>query len=319
MHFSLRRLFLFASLLALMINISCSDPGKPNSKFKGVQIGVITYSWRSMPSTAEDVLNYCIQSGVSSIELMGNVAEAYAGLPALPPKPGRDIEQTEPEAAAYYKALKEAQEKRVKWRCSVSMEKYEELYKMFRKAGINIHTVKFSPANWSDEEIDYAFRAAKTLGADAVSNEIGHKACKRLGEFAEKHDMYAVYHNHLQPGEPGFNFEEFLDYSPNNMLNFDVGHYYGATGKHPNELIEKLHVRIYSLHLKDKTGKYSDPPNKNKPWGEGDTPLEEILQLVRDRDWPIYCDIELEYEVPENSDAVQEVKKCVEYCRDLLQ
>ena len=56
--------------------------GKPNSKFGGVQIGAITYSWRSMPSTAEDILKYCVEAGISSIELMGDVAENYAGLPA---------------------------------------------------------------------------------------------------------------------------------------------------------------------------------------------------------------------------------------------
>ena len=102
------------------------------------------------------------------------------------------------------------------------------------------------------------------------------------------------------------------------MLNFDVGHYFGATGKHPNELIEKLHERIYSIHLKDKTGKEAVPPNTNAPWGEGDTPLSDILKLIQNNRWNIHCDIELEYEVPEDSDAVQETAKCVEYCKGIL-
>jgi len=189
---------------------------------------------------------------------------------------------------------------------------------MYKKAGVNIHIVKFSPARWSDEEIDYAFKAAKTLGAKGVSNEIGHDACQRLGEFAEKHNMYAVFHNHLQPGDPDFNFDEFLAYSPNNMLNFDVGHYFGATGKHPNELIERLHDRIFSIHLKDKTGKNADPANTNMPWGKGDTPIADILRLIRDEKWPIYGDIELEYSVPEDSNAQDEIIKCVNYCKDIL-
>ncbi|MFW5773210.1 MAG: twin-arginine translocation signal domain-containing protein [Tangfeifania sp.] len=62
---------------------------KPDSNFSGVQIGAITYSWRSMPSTAEDILGYCKEAGISSIELMGNVAEAYAGIPPMPPRPPR--------------------------------------------------------------------------------------------------------------------------------------------------------------------------------------------------------------------------------------
>ena len=153
------------------------------------------------------------------------------------------------------------------------MDRYKELRKLFNDAGVNIHIVKFAPAKWTDEEIDYAFRAAKTLGAAGVTNEIGHDACKRLGKFAEKHDMYAIYHNHLQPGDPDFSFDEFLAYSPNNMLNFDVGHYFGATGKHPNEIIERLHDRIFSLHLKDKTGKNSEPAIQTCPGVRGKHPL----------------------------------------------
>jgi len=55
---------------------------KPNSVFGGVQIGTITYSFRTLPSSAEEVLKYCLECGISGIELMGNVAESYAGAPA---------------------------------------------------------------------------------------------------------------------------------------------------------------------------------------------------------------------------------------------
>lgn len=49
---------------------------KPNSIINGVQIGVITYSFRSMPSTAQDLLQYCLQCNINAIELMGDPAEA---------------------------------------------------------------------------------------------------------------------------------------------------------------------------------------------------------------------------------------------------
>src|ERR1044071_1464045 len=57
---------------------------KPNSNFNGVQIGVITYSYRSMPGAtdAEALLKYIVDSGVSGIELLGPAAEIYAGSPA---------------------------------------------------------------------------------------------------------------------------------------------------------------------------------------------------------------------------------------------
>jgi sugar phosphate isomerase/epimerase len=272
------------------------NTGKPDSNFGGVQIGAITYSWRSMPGTPEDIIKYCKQTGISSIELMGDVAEKYAGLPA-----GKDDSEA-----------------RQKWRLNAPLNKFSELRKMFNESGINIHIAKFSPAGWTDAEIDYSFKAAKALGALGVCNEIGDDACKKMGPIAVSNGMYAIFHNHLQPGEPGWTFEKFLDYSPANMLNFDVGHYFGATGLHPNGIIEKLHDRIASIHVKDKTGPKENPANTNMPWGEGSTPISDILLLIKKNKWPVNVDIELEYPIPDGSDAVTEVRKCVEYCRNIL-
>ncbi|MCY1719683.1 sugar phosphate isomerase/epimerase [Prolixibacteraceae bacterium Z1-6] len=295
---------------------SCS--GDTGSTFGGVPIGVITYSWRSMPSTAQDIINYCKQGNITSLELMGPVAEEFAGIPAGPQRPPRGVELSEEEKEKLQKAREEAIANQKEWRVNNNLAKYKELKKLFDAAGINIHTVKFAPANWSDEEIDYAFKAAKVLGAGAVTNEIGDEACRKLGKFAEKHGMIAAYHNHAQPGEPGFSFDSFLAHSPANKLNLDVGHYFGSTGKHPNELIERLHDRIYSIHLKDKTGKNADPANTNRPWGEGETPLADILGLIKKNKYPFFCDIELEYEIPAGSDAQTEIVKCVEYCKNIL-
>ncbi|MGC4052278.1 MAG: hypothetical protein QM757_23340 [Paludibaculum sp.] len=56
-------------------------------KFGGVQIGAITYSFRTLPSTAQDVLKYCVELGLSSIELMSDPAESFAGAPVPPQFP----------------------------------------------------------------------------------------------------------------------------------------------------------------------------------------------------------------------------------------
>ncbi|MCJ7579292.1 MAG: twin-arginine translocation signal domain-containing protein, partial [Candidatus Aminicenantes bacterium] len=56
---------------------------RPDSNFNGVQIGAITYSYRGMPSTTDDLLNYLIRSGLSSAELMGGPAEQFAGRPTF--------------------------------------------------------------------------------------------------------------------------------------------------------------------------------------------------------------------------------------------
>jgi sugar phosphate isomerase/epimerase len=54
------------------------------------------------------------------------------------------------------------------------------------------------------------------------------------------------------------------------------------------------------------------------PWGEGDTPIKEILTLLKTKKYKIPVSIELEYNVPAGSDAVKEVGKCLAYAKNML-
>ncbi|MDD4923171.1 MAG: sugar phosphate isomerase/epimerase, partial [Bacteroidales bacterium] len=236
------------------------------------------------------------QSGLSSVELMGGAVEQYAGIPK-----GKDAQTIR------------------QWRTTVSMDKFKAIRKMFKAKGVNISILKLGGPDWSDAEIDYAFNVCKTLGARGITMEISEAAGKRMAPFAEKHNLYVIFHNHAQPGDPNFSFDKVLAYGPKLMLNLDFGHYFGATGLNPCALIERLHNRIASVHVKDKTGPKASDPNKNQEFGKGETPVAEVLQLIQKNKWPITCDIELEYTVPEGSDAVKEVKKCLAYCSAALQ
>lgn len=290
---------------------------KPDSRVSGVQLGCTTYSYRAMPHKVDDVIQYLLLAGISSIELR-SVAEEDLGLPQLPSRPAGGI-LSDAEKAEFEAATQKAREMQRKWRLSLPMQKYSDMRKKFNDAGINIHIAKFAPSTWSNEEIDYAFRATKVLGAYGITDEIGEEACRRLGKFAEKHNSLAIFHQHSQPAEPGFSFEKFLSYSPANRLNFDAGHYFGATGLHPNGIIEKLHDKICSIHIKDKTGPKSNPPDANMPFGQGETPIADILLLLKKEKWPINVDVELEYRIPEGSDPAKEVAKCIEYMRNILE
>src|SRR5437660_1224201 len=103
-----------------------------------------------------------------------------------------------------------------------------------------------------------------------------------------------------------------------NMSNVEFGHYVAAgnVGGTTLQFLEKFHDRIVSFHLKDRTT--PEHCALNLPWGTGETPIKEILQLVRDKKWKIPASVEFEYAIPEGSDAVQEVRKCVEYCKAAL-
>jgi sugar phosphate isomerase/epimerase len=302
---------------------------KPDSVFGGVQIGTITYSFRALPSSADDVLKYCLDCGISAIELMSNVAESYAGAPsqagrgAGPGGPGRGRGQMTPEQQA---AMAKAAAETKQWRLSVSMDKYKAFRKMYQDAGIKIYAFKLPPTmNMSDQEYEYIWNVGETLGANHITMELPTDPAllQRVAEYAAKRKLRIAFHTHGQGGDSGF--DKALGASEWTALNLDVGHYYGVNGKSPVPVIEKYHARIASLHLKDRKGPSSADPNRgpggggpNMPWGQGETPLKEVLQLMKKNMYKFPGSIEYEYDTPEGSDVVTEVKKCVQYCKSAL-
>jgi len=345
---------------------------KPNSLINGVQIGTITYSYRSMPDqSAEATLKYVVDSGINAIELMGGPAESFAGAPAAagrgggggargaaaapggaPAGDGRAAAPPagEPGAApvgswngqpcpagrggapggggggrgrgeqtAEQQAAQQEQAAKLKaWRTSVSMDPFKKLRKMYNDAGVTIYAWKqLSPA-MSDEEFEYVFNVAEALGCTHTTLELPTDAAalKRIGDFAMKKKIYAAYHTHAQGGMNAF--DQAFAASKGNMANVDFGHWVAAgnVGGTPMQFLEKHHDRIASYHLKDRTT--PEHCALNLRWGTGETPIKEILQMVARNKWKMPGSIELEYNVPEGSDAVTEVKKCVEYCRQAL-
>jgi sugar phosphate isomerase/epimerase len=288
---------------------------KPNSNFDGVQIGVIApYSYRAMPDAndAAALLKHIVDNGLSAAELSPEPIEAWAGAPPPAPAPtsaGRGSGPT-PEQQAAAVALK-------KWRLSAPIDKFKAFRKLYNDAGVHIYEVRILPdMSMSDEEYEYAFTMAAAIGASQIGGELPTDLThtQRLGDFAVKHKMLVAYHAHTQATLTAW--DAALAQSKGNAAQLDCGHYVAGTGLSPIPLIEKLHDRMANMHLKDRTTPAHD--HKNLPWGTGDTPLTEILRLMRKNKYKFPAAIELEYPIPAGSDAVAEVGKCVEYCRKAL-
>ncbi len=265
---------------------------KPNSNFGGVQIGVITYSYRSMPGSAEDLLKYLIQCGISSVELMGGPAEQFARA----------------HAAAAGNAPTD--------RLATPMEGFKALRKLYNDAGVNIHIVKFGDignGGMSDGQIEYYFNAARALGAKGITREISASAAEKLGPIADEHEIMIGFHNHTQLTATTYD-GDMLSHGKYLGINLDIGHYVAGTNRSPLPLIEKFHDRILSLHLKDR--KVNNGPNM--PFGQGDTPVALVLNYMKRHKLTFPGDVELEYRVPQGSDAVKEVTKCVEFCKQAV-
>ena len=285
--------------VALLSPLRAAD-AKPNSKFAGVQIGLnVPYSFANPIMPGADILQACLQLGLSGVELRTQPVEAFLGVPPVDPAKKKDENAAE---------LRD-------WRKSVSLDRAKEFRAMYEKAGVLIEIVKVDGIfKLSDEEIDYSFNLAKALGARAMSTEISHNEAdlKRVGQFADKHQLMIGYHGHATTTPE--HWEAAFALAKYNGANVDLGHFVAGNNTSPVPFITKHHDRVTHVHLKDR--KYNNGPNT--PFGEGDTPIAEVLRLIRDKKWQIQGTIEFEYKVPAGSDRMAELARCIKFCRDAL-
>ena len=324
----MKQLYAIATALLVVFASCTSAPGDD----LGVTIGVQTYSFRTQEDESPlAILEYIKETGIKHVELMGNHAEPFAGAPASPMddpakrairiKQWRQQELTEEEAelAVVLRAeMVQFNADLAKWRSEVDYSKFEELRDLYAANGISIYAFKpsvFGKDN-TDEDIRYGMRAAKALGANHVTVEHPEddEHTARLGKIAEEEGILMAYHGHMQ--QTPTLWDTALAQSSGNSMNLDFGHYIAAENENPLQIIKDKHASIASMHLKDRQKKSNG--GGNLMWGTGDTPIAEVVTLIRDNGYTFPITVELEYKIPEGSDAVQEVKRSYEYIKNIL-
>jgi hypothetical protein len=296
----------FASLpLAAVLPRIARAADKPNSTFAGVTVGMnVPYNFgvRTMP--AAEVIAKTAALNISAVELRSQPIELLMGAAMTALEPARDAQQ---QAAEDLRA----------WRLKTGPAGGALAKKAFDAAGIRIDIVKFDNIyNFTDPEMDYAFALAKAAGARGISCELDVEGSKRVGRFADAHDMPVGYHGHTKTPESMFN--EAFAAAAHNFANLDIGHYVAGNLGDPVDFIRRHHDRITHIHVKDRKAGSNGKDGDNVPFGQGDTPIADCLRVIRDNKWPITATIEFEYPVPPGSDRMAEMAKCVEYCKAAL-
>jgi len=308
-----------AALFGGRARIGWAQAGRPNSRWAGVQVGLnVPYNFgkaRIMP--ADEVLSRCLQLGASAIELRSQPVELALGSPPAVPEdaPGT---ATADEKAARKAAQAAAAIPLRQWRSAgVPGAAAQAFRKKYEDAGVRIEIVKFDNVyTMADEELNFAFALAKALGARALSCEIDTDAAMngtaRVGQFADKHQMRVGYHGH-QETTPA-HWEHAFSQATFNGANLDIGHFVAGNNTSPVPFLKQYHDRITHIHVKDrKMNKGATPP-----FGQGDVPIKEVLQTIRDNKWNIQATIEFEYPIPAGSNYMTENAKCVEFCKAAL-
>ena len=273
----------------------------------GVRLGVQTYSFRELIRPAggdlvDPVIAAMKECGLTECELWAPQIE--------PASTGGSGRPTPEEAQRSREALR-------KWRLETPLDHFRSIGKKFNTAGLTIYAFNYSPnGSFSDEEIDRGFEMAKALGAEIITASATLEAARRMAPFAAKHRMPVAMHNHSNVSDPNEfatleSLATALKLSPQFRINLDIGHFTAANND-AVAYIREHHHQITNLHLKDRKKNQGD----NVAWGTGDTPIREVLQLLKKERWPIRAYIE--YEHKGEVGAVEEVKKCLAFARSAL-
>jgi len=293
---------------------------KINSKIDGVQIGAITYSFNRIASPdPEAIIRAYVEIGLGEAELMSNHCEGLAGSPPMPifGRPGGGRPQLTPEQQAERKT---AQEKIAQWRLSTDAGTWRGVAKKFNDAGIDVALLCYNMQDsMKEEDIEYGFRMAEGLGVKAITTSTTLTMAKRIAPVADKYKLMVGYHGHDATNDPNQtatleSYDQLMSYGKYNGINLDIGHF-TAAGYDPVAFIKQHHDKITNLHLKDR--KKDHGPNV-VVWGTGDTPMREVLQLVKKERYPFPANLELEYPIPPDSNIIAEAKKCLAYVESCL-
>jgi sugar phosphate isomerase/epimerase len=272
----------------------------------GVRLGVQTYSLRELPRPAgadmvEPLIKGMKEIGFTECELWAPQIE-----PAQPLGRGRSPED-----------VQKSREELRRWRVETPLEHFQDIRKTFDAAGIRIWAYNYSPdVRFSDEEIDRGFVIAKALGAEIITASATLESARKIAPFAEKHRMVVAMHNHSRTEDPNEfarpeSFAAAQKLSKYFKVNLDIGHF-TAANYDAVAFLKEHHASVTNLHIKDRKKNQGD----NVAWGSGDTPIRDVLQLLKREKWPIRAYVE--YEHRGTAGPVEEVKTCFTYAKQVL-
>lgn len=289
------------------------------TRYGGVRIGVQSASFTYSGIGIDGIIKTMSDIGLGEIDCMSEHVENYLGGPVALPGTGRPGPWEQRPASGPGSAPPggrrgpfpgrdpAAREALRNWRLKVDLAKFQHVGKLFTDAGLTFFSYNLSfDDSFTDEEVEKGFLMTKALGTRIITASSPVSIFPRIAPFAEKHDVIVAMHNHVNgPDE----FAQAMQASKNIWVNLDVGHFF-ASGYDPISYIEQHRDRITNLHIKDR--KKNNGPSV--PFGEGDTPLKQLLLLLRDRKYDLLCCIE---DVAPSGPAV-DLKQCLDYCKTVL-
>jgi sugar phosphate isomerase/epimerase len=314
----------FGKLALAGVPFSMALAARIDSVVNGVRLGASTYCFRDFPRIpGQDDVEATVKAlqavGAGEIELYAPTIEP-AGMP-LPPEPPRPYgappRPASARAADEVELQKSNREALRRWRIQTPGSHYRAVREKFEAGGVSLfaYTMNYND-QFTDEEIDATFEQAKALGVQTIASSMTLSMAKRVAPFADKHQFAVALHGHSRVTDADAfhtpaSFAAGMALSKFYRVNLDIGHF-TAANQDPVAYIRANHDHITHLHIKDR--RRND--GVNEQFGDGDTPIKEVLLLLRELKSPIRAFVEYEYAGLRNS--TEETKRSLDYMRRAL-
>jgi len=318
-----RRDFGKLALAGIPLAAAWSAPGDP--EVSGVRVGVDTYSFRDLVRTPgkddiDDVVQALRSAGVREVELSSADTEPAGpnSGPAVPPPPSAyppPITAPTPEEVAAAKL--EVRNNLRLWRLATPAANHQAVRAKFQAAGMNLFAYRVDyDEQFTEQEIDVTFQQAKALGVRVMASLTTLSISRRLAPFAENYGMTVALHNTANAKDPDAiaspqSFRTALALSEKFRLNLDIGHFTAANYE-AVAFIQENHASISHVQIKDRTRN----GGTNEKFGEGDTPIKDVLSLIKEKKLPI--PVFIEYEYLGLGTPQEEVRRCMAYVKAAL-
>jgi sugar phosphate isomerase/epimerase len=274
-----------------------------NTFYKGVQLGICSYSFRTMG--LDELIRQMRAVPMGQLELESVFIE-----PATGAGRGQTPEQ------------REAQRR---WRLTVPLDDIRAIRRRLDEAGIDVYAYNIPINNtFSEEELDRVFRIARLLGAQAVNSATTLNVVPMLAAAAEQHNMRVGLHpSSGAPGGPvnpdaigtGDSYRKAFAISPRIGANPDLNGF-RAWGPDPTAFLREIAGRITTMHTHD--SKMAEPRPVAVPFGQGNNPLREVLRLMQEERLTFVAMLERTYNLPDGGDNVAELRGCLRFCQEAL-
>lgn len=272
----------------------------PNTFYKGVALGICSYSFRGQG--LDELIRQMKAIPMGQLELESVFIE-----PGGAGGPGQTPEQRE--------ALRN-------WRLNVPLDEIRAVRRRLDDAEVDVFAYNI-PLNdsFTDAEIDRVFRIARLLGAQAVNSATTLTMVPRLAPVAERHNTRVGLHPTANPAAPGAiggadSYRKALAVSPWIGANPDLNGWRGW-GPDPLAFLREIAPRITTLHTHD--SKLVDSRSVGVPYGQGANPIREVLRLMRDEKLTFVAMLERLWNLPDGADNIDELRGCLRFCRNALE